>query len=86
MMISEEQVRRAVEYLRTSDGYWETVVADPHDLPEGLLQRVTALLEAMPDVRDDRVEEARGFLNEPLPNAEELAAKVIGRIVSDSIR
>jgi hypothetical protein len=86
MMISEEQVRRAVEYLRTSDGYWEGAVLDPHALPEDLMRRVTALLASMPELRDDRIDDARVFLADQMPDSEELAAKVIGRILSDSIR
>ena len=90
-MISEEQVRRAVEYLQTSDEYWadkywEASVLDPHALPEDLMRRVNALLASMPELRDDRIDEARVFLADPLPAADELAAKVIGRILSDSIR
>lgn len=91
MMISDEQVRRAVEYLQTSGEYWtcdswETTVLDSRALPEDLMRRVNELLASMPELRDDRVDEARHFLEDPLPGAEELASKVIGRILSDSIR
>jgi hypothetical protein len=85
-MISDEQVRRAVEYLRTSDEYWESAVLDPNALPEDLMRRVTARLSSMPELRDDRIDDARAFLAEQLPDSEELAKKVIGRILSDSIR
>jgi len=61
-------------------------VLDPRALPEDLMRRVNALLASMPELRDDRIDEARVFLADPLPAADELAAKVIGRILSDSIR
>lgn len=86
MMISEEQVRRAVEYLRTSDEHTEP-------LPEGsepgraeLVDRVVEALRELPDIREDRVEHARVLMDEALPSSGELATKLIGRVVSDSIR
>jgi hypothetical protein len=86
MMISEEQVRRAVDYLRTSGEYTEPAerVADPEAIE--LVDRVVEALRGLPDVRDDRVEHARLLLRDALPSSDELASKLIGRVLSDSIR
>ncbi len=85
MIISDEQVRRAVEYLRTSDeyeggGYGDAAVS------QEFVTRVTEALEEVPDVRTERVAEARErFVVEP-PHADEIASKLIGRVISDAIR
>lgn len=86
MMISDEQVRRAVEYLRTSDEHTATpgLAVDPSALL--MVDRVVEALRDIPDVREDRVAHARVLMDEELPSAEELASKLIGRVVSDSIR
>lgn len=86
MMISDEQVRRAVDYLRTSEEHVEPLerVTDPGAIE--LVDRVVEALRELPDVRDDRVEHARRFVNDTLPSSDELASKLIGRVLSDSIR
>jgi hypothetical protein len=86
MMISDEQVRRAVEYLRTSDAYNETGLAMSDPNASELVGRVVESLRDLPDVRVDRVEHARTLIEEDLPSADELAAKLIGRVVSDALR
>ena len=91
MIISEEQVQRAIEYLQTSethgtgDGGAHPV---PVDLlvPSELLSRVTAALSELPDVREDRVAEARMRINGTRPASEDVASKLIGRVISDAIR
>lgn len=87
MMISDEQVRRAVEYLRTSEEYPEPVREAEND-PSALelVDRVVEVLRDIPDVREDRIAHARVLVDDALPSSEELAAKLIGRVVSDSIR
>lgn len=86
MMISDEQVRRAVDYLRTSDEYVEPAerVADPDAIE--LVDRVVEALRQLPDVRDDRVAHARLLVNDAFPSSDELASKLIGRVLSDAIR
>lgn len=86
MMISDEQVRRAVEYLRTSDEYPEPAVQPSDPAAIELVDRVVEALRDVPDVRSDRVEHARVLVNDALPPSSELASKLIGRVVSDSIR
>lgn len=85
MMISEEQVRLAVEYLRTSDAYPGSVVR-PEAVSKELLARISAAMLEVPDVRPDRVAEARARCVVTAPSSEEIAAKLIGRVLSDSIR
>ena len=86
MMISDEQVRRAVDYLRTSDEYDRPLerVTDPKAIE--LVDRVVEALRELPDVRLDRVEHARELVRDALPSSDELARKLIGRVVSDAIR
>jgi len=86
MMISDEQVRRAVEYLRTSDEYPVAVESESDPAALALVDRVVEALREIPDVREDRVAHARVLMDDSLPSAEELANKLIGRVVSDSIR
>ena len=86
MMISDEQVRRAVDYLRTSDEHDRPLerVTDPKAIE--LVDRVVEALRELPDVRLDRVEHARELVRDALPSSDELARKLIGRVVSDAIR
>ena len=86
MMISDEQVRRAVEYLRTSDEYVVSTPSASDPDASALVVRVMESLRDLPDVRVDRVAHARTLIKEELPSADELAAKLIGRVVSDSLR
>ena len=72
MIISDEQVRRAVEYLRTSDeyeggGYGDAAVS------QEFVTRVTEALEEVPDVRTERVAEARERVPEAALRAAVLA-------------
>ncbi len=86
MIISDEQVRRVVEYLQTAA---EQCTLDEHGgcvrLPAGFLEEVRAIVETLPDVRADRIEEARRRLA-AMPPPDEIAAKLIGRVISDCIR
>lgn len=88
MIISEEQVRRAVEYLHTSEG---DRVADRDHVssqtvsPE-LLEKVQAVCAELPDTRDERVEHAKGMIEGHQLSSSEVAEKMIGRIISDSLR
>ena len=51
-----------------------------------LVDRVVEALRQIPDVREDRVQHARVLIDDSLPSADELASKLIGRVVSDAIR
>ena len=85
MIISEEQVRLAVEYLRTSDEYPDTAIHSVA-VSDELLARISLAMLEIPDVRVDRLAEARERCVATSPSSEEIAAKLIGRVLSDSIR
>lgn len=88
MIISQEQVQRAVEYLRTPSGdapVMQTRAASGSLSPE-LMERVHAVLEGCPEVREDRVEHARCVVDGECPSSSEVAEKLIGRVISDSLR
>ncbi len=87
MIISDEQVRLVVEYLHTPDAYQTRDEAISLRLaPPELVDRVVSSLRDVPDVRADRVEQARTMLAHEIPGADEVAGKLIGRVLSDSIR
>jgi hypothetical protein len=86
MMISNEQVRLAVEYLRTSDEYGESVSVSGVAPRAEFVSRVVDSLSELPDVREDRVAHARLLTEDGMPSSDELATKLIGRVVSDAIR
>jgi hypothetical protein len=86
MMISDEQVRRVIEYLHTSDTYRAPRSGQLNLSPPDLLTRVARHLEGVPDVRSDRVLDARLRLAESPPDAAEIAEKLLARIVSDRVR
>ncbi len=50
------------------------------------LARARASLDLAPDVRADRVLEARRHLNGHRPNARAVVDKMLGRMLSDSLR
>lgn len=87
MIISDQQVRLALDYLHTQNV--------PSDAPEEaaalsvtpeLIERVRRQIEAVPELRDDRVAEARLLMAAEGVSADEVACKMVGRILSDSIR
>lgn len=87
MIISEEQVRQALTYLQ-SDG--PAVVGSPvrgiQDVSKELMQRVRCELALSPDTRDERVAMGRDFIASTDITSEDVARKMIGRIISDSLR
>lgn len=84
MKISEEQVQKALEYLHTSD------TSKPSQSESGIspdvLERALTVIDSTPDVRDDRIDSAMEMLDGTPPSSDEVAQKMIGRIISDSIR
>jgi len=84
MIISDEQVQRALDYLHTP-------TANRADVPtcsvsEDLVARVRQALQELPETRDERVNEAKERLQDDPPSADDIAAKIIGRAISDSLR
>jgi hypothetical protein len=88
MIISDEQVRRAVEYLRSSDpDADQRLVLDGTSITPELIDRVQAAIASMPDARPDRVDEAREeIVDGPGVSPAIVADKLIGRVISDSLR
>ena len=88
MIISDEQARRAREYLRdtgpTTASYTGCAASD--NLPQGLVDKVRAAVLAVPETREDRIEHAREILSGSGISGAEVADKMIARIVSDSLR
>ncbi|TDB39845.1 MAG: hypothetical protein D9V44_02560 [Actinobacteria bacterium] len=87
MIISDEQVRRVVEYLHTPEEYSArgrtAVLASPS---AELVDLVIRELGELPDVRADRVQQARELIGAEILTSDMVAGKLIGRVLSDSIR
>ncbi len=87
MIISDEQVQRVVEYLHTPEEYKPARQAALAAAPASeFVERVVLQLSQSPDVRQDRVAEAREMLSGHMPDSGVVAGKLIGRVLSDSLR
>lgn len=88
MQPTEQQVQRSLEALATGAPTLIEVALDGagtarHDLPAGLAE----CLETLPPVRPDRLEEARRRLEDgDQPTDDDLARRMVGRIVCDRLR
>jgi len=83
MIISDEQALLAAQYLHSGPS------ADMHpsaDVSDSLLAAAHAIVDGMPEMRDDRVSEARAYLGSGSLDSHEVASKMISRIISDSLR
>ena len=89
MQVTEAQVQRSLEALEASDG--DTLAdgpaddfdAHPEELPAGLVEQLTESSA----IRTDRLEEARRRLETgEQPSAEDLAQRMVGRLVCDRLR
>ena len=88
MIISTEQVRGALVFLKASallDEEQDRVSREVDVTPE-FLERVAADLRTGPDIRVDRLEAAREHLSAGGVSSGDVAEKIIGRLVSDSLR
>jgi len=84
MIISEEQAKLAARYARSSI---QSPCRSPHEeVSAELIERATAAATAAPDIRAQRVEDARVRLDSGELDAREVATKMLSRIVSDSLR
>lgn len=84
MMISDEQARLAARILRKT---WNTPAGAPNVVgvdPE-LLERVNRALEGTPETSAERIAMGREMLDRP-PSSAQVAGKILGRLVSDSLR
>jgi hypothetical protein len=87
MIISDEQVQLALRDLHKMDcsGGSSRGTAGLGCPPE-LLRRVADSVALMPELRSDRVERARAYMAENRFSAQDVASKIIGRVISDSLR
>lgn len=83
MIISDEQARLAAQQLRTplatADG------RPSSNVPQEVLAQAVEIASKAPDVRIERVAEARERLVGEL-GGDEIASKMLSRIVSDALR
>jgi hypothetical protein len=87
MIISDEQVQLALEYLhghQAEPARIDTIDAHPGVSSE-LVDRVRRELAGIPETRGDRVATARQSIASGV-SGDEVAAKMLGRMISDSIR
>jgi hypothetical protein len=86
MIISDEQVQLVLAYLHTTE---ESGGQPPADAVSGitpeLVERVRREIADAPETRTERMEEARELLLTE-PTSRQIADKMIGRMISDSIR
>ena len=87
MMISDEQVRRALESMHdlTQHPAPPSGRADIH-ISDELMAKVRRALDAMPEVREDRVVEARALIAMDVLTARDVADRMIGRCIADHVR
>jgi hypothetical protein len=87
MIISDEQVRRALDYLQTSyESRGESVNQADVGVSLEFLERVRQQIALEPEYRDERIEQARVLLSGTGPTRSEVAEKIIGRVLSDALR
>lgn len=89
MMISDEQVRLVAAHLRETAGDPGGEPAAPRstvDVSPELLERVRDSLLGLPETRRDRVQHARDLVSAGGASAREVADKMLGREISDSLK
>lgn len=85
MIISDEQVRlalRDLQYTTKHDG----VEPATGEVSTDLLKRICDNLAELPETRGERVAQARADMAGGGPPADAVASKMLGRIISDSLR
>lgn len=86
MIISDEQVRCVLECLRDHDMLEDATVATDSSCTPELLARVNELLADLPDTRSERVRQAQSDMANGGYSSEDVADKIVARIISDSLR
>jgi len=83
MIISDKQALLAARDLKAHH-------ADPINshpvVSDDLMAAARAIIEETPELRGDRVTEARDYLGSGEIDSRDVAAKMISRIISDSVR
>ena len=84
-MISDEQMLRVAECLKAETA--PPASPTPHVQPDpALVAGIVEMLAVMPEMRHDRIEHARQMIDGHMPDSDVLAAKLVGRVLSDSLR
>jgi hypothetical protein len=84
MIISEEQAKLAARYARS---HGETASDSHHvDVPPELIELATAAAKSAPDIRPQRIEDAKERMGTGELDSRDVAVKMLSRIVSDSLR
>lgn len=87
MIISDEQVRRSLECLERGSTLSAPCPHIPDDVvASGIVEAALRAVDALPDVRFERVAEARTLIERGLPDSGEVAGKLLGRAISDALR
>lgn len=86
MIISEEQVRLVRHYLHTQNVPVAGRSSSIAEVSPDLVERVREALSRSPECRADRVAMGRELIAADEITSGEVAEKMIGRILSDSIR
>lgn len=85
-IISDEEVGRVRGYLHRGGAY-SVRTRDSRTLPDKeFVDRVVASVCALPDVREERVAEARRRMADAMPGSEEVASRMIERVLCDFVR
>lgn len=83
MQPTDHQVEQSLEALRRADPRGVVTAGIPFDLPEGLLE----LLRASPPIRLDRMADAKmRLVGGRQPTDDDLARRLVGRLVCDRLR
>jgi hypothetical protein len=85
MMISDEQLECVLSCMRSGVPAG-CIGAEPRGISPEFSDRVRSYLSRAPDIRPDRIASARERMAGGEPDPHEIAAKMIARLVSDSIR
>jgi len=84
-MISDDQMRRVEQCLSCSPAPTPSLVLQ-QEPDAALVASIVDMLCGIPELRHDRIEHARHMIDGNMPDSDELAAKLVGRVLSDSLR
>ena len=84
-MISDEQAHMAAHHLADAPAPFTSHDPNPDVAPD-VIERARAAALLAPDAREDRVVQAKARLLVGLPDSHEIAAKMVSRVVVDSLR
>lgn len=86
MIISHEQFELVAAYLRAAPAQPAEAAGTSVTLTAELSERVRSSVDSAPEVRKERVEEARRHLEQGGFSSSDVAEKMIARALSDKLR